>query len=91
MAMSDPQSHHLKTELKQLVHHECRLGTSCKPEDIPDDEFLFGAESRLGLDSIDALQVSLALQKKYGIVINDSKELRRIFTSINSLADHISP
>ncbi len=78
-----------KDELKQLIHLECRLGSSIRPEDIPDTEVLFGPESSIGLDSIDALQISLALQKKYNITITDSKELRRIFVCVNSLADYI--
>jgi acyl carrier protein len=80
-----------KNELKQLIHTECRLGSAIKLEDIPDTEVLFGPESSVGLDSIDALQISLALQKKYNITITDSKELRRVFVCINSLADHIKP
>ena len=80
-----------KNDLKQLIHTECRLGSTIKPEDIPDTEVLFGPESSIGMDSIDALQISLALQKKYNVNITDSKELRRIFSSVNSLADYIQP
>jgi acyl carrier protein len=80
-----------KNELKQLIHTECRLGSAIRPEDIPETEVLFGPDSSVGLDSIDALQISLALQKKYNITITDSKELRRVFVCINSLADYIRP
>jgi acyl carrier protein len=45
----------------------------------------------LGLDSIDALQISIAIQQEYGITITDSKEMRRIMTSINTFADFIQP
>ncbi len=40
---------------------------------------------------MDALQISMALQKEYNIEANDSKKLRKIMVSINSLADYIQP
>jgi acyl carrier protein len=55
------------------------------------DEAIFGAESRLALDSLDALQVSMALQKRYGVRLTDSKETRRILACVGNLADHLSP
>lgn len=77
----------LKYELKQLIIEECEK--ECKIEDIKDDELLFGPESILELDSMDALQISMALHKKYGLKTTDSKELRKIMVSINTLADYI--
>jgi acyl carrier protein len=53
------------------------------------DEPIFGADSRLALDSLDALQVSMALQKRYGVRLVDSKETRRILTCVGNLADHL--
>ena len=79
----------LKTELKQLIVTECDLSVDIA--EITDDDPLFGRDSRLGLDSIDALQISIAVQQEYGIAITDSKEMRRIMTSINSFADFIRP
>ncbi len=78
-----------KKELKELIIKECDLEIS--PDEINDDDPLFGNNSSIGLDSIDALQVSIAIQNQYGVVITDSKELRRVMTSINSFADHIRP
>lgn len=77
----------LKYELKQLIIEECEK--ECEIEDIKDDELLFGPESILELDSMDALQISMALHKKYGLKTTDSKELRKIMVSINTLADYI--
>ncbi|HEY0720805.1 MAG TPA: phosphopantetheine-binding protein [Gammaproteobacteria bacterium] len=54
------------------------------------DEPLFGAESRLQLDSLDALQISMALQKRYGVRMPDSKETRRALASLAHLAEHLS-
>lgn len=78
-----------KKELKELIIKECDLDIS--PDDIRDDDPIFGGSSPIGLDSIDALQVSIAIQNMYGVVITDSKELRRVMTSINSFADYIKP
>jgi acyl carrier protein len=56
---------------------------------LRDDEPLFGPESRLDLDSLDALQISMAIQKKYGVRMPDSKETRRALASLTTLADHL--
>ena len=79
----------LKMELKKLIVEECDI--KFDPGDIDDEELLFGRDSRLGLDSIDALQISIAIQNKYNIIITDSKETRRVMRSINTFADFIQP
>ncbi|AXH11248.1 phosphopantetheine-binding protein [Halarcobacter bivalviorum] len=79
----------LKLELKELIIEEC--DKDIEAEEISDDEILFGSDSKLELDSMDALQISMALHKKYGIDANDSKKLRKIMASINTLADYIQP
>jgi acyl carrier protein len=56
---------------------------------LRDDEPWFGPESRLELDSLDALQISMAIQKKYGVRMPDSKETRRALVSLLTLADHL--
>ena len=56
---------------------------------LSDDEVLFGPDSRLALDSLDALQVSMALQQHYGVRMPDSKETRRALRSIATLALHL--
>ena len=53
------------------------------------DEALFGTGTRLALDSLDALQVSMALFKRYGVRLTDSKETRRILSSLGNLADYL--
>ena len=75
-------------ELKNLI-----LEAAEKAEPVgglDGDEVLFGDGSRLDLDSIDALQISMAIQKRYGIRLNDSKETRRAMGSINSLATFLT-
>ena len=79
----------LKLELKELIVQECDLDIT--PGDIGDDDILFGSDSPIGLDSVDALQISIAVQNKYGAVITDSKVLRRVMKTINTFADYIQP
>lgn len=77
----------LRYELKELIIEECEK--DCTPEEIKNDELLFGPDSVLELDSMDALQVSMALHKKYGLKTTDSKKLKKIMVSIDTLADYI--
>jgi acyl carrier protein len=56
---------------------------------LRNDEPWFGDESRLGLDSLDALQISMAIQKKYGVRMPDSKDTRRALVSLLALAEYL--
>ncbi|MDO8990242.1 MAG: phosphopantetheine-binding protein [Sideroxyarcus sp.] len=56
---------------------------------LRDDEPWFGDESRLDLDSLDALQISMAIQKKYGVRMPDSKDTRRALVSLLAMAEHL--
>ncbi len=58
------------------------------PEDIGADDPLFG--DGVGLDSIDALELIVLLEKSYGIKIKDPKEGKTIFTSVRTLAEFIN-
>ncbi len=79
----------LKTELKRLIVEECDI--TIDVAEIGDDDPLFGSESRLGLDSIDALQISIAIQNKFNLLITDSKQMRKVMRSMNTFADFIQP
>ena len=57
---------------------------------ISDDEILFGPEARLMLDSLDALQISMEIQKRYGVRMPDSKETRRALVNVAYLAEYLS-
>ncbi len=76
----------LKQQLKKQVIEFLNL-TEMKPEDIKDDEPLFG--EGLGLDSIDSLELIVLLHREYGIIIKDPKDGRKILVDINTMADHI--
>ena len=58
------------------------------PDDIDTDAPLFG--NGLGLDSIDALEIIVLLEKKYGIKLANAAEGKAIFTSVRSIADYVS-
>ena len=79
----------LEQELKQLLIRECDKEDDIDWQSIADDEPLFGQQSRIAMDSLDALQVSLALQQHYGVRIEGAKDGRRILNSIASIAAFI--
>lgn len=87
--MKGSQDDTFKHELKVMIIEEC--GKDIDPEGVADDAPLFGNQSVLELDSLDGLQISMAIQRRYGERIGDPKELRRIMVSINTLADHLRP
>jgi acyl carrier protein len=76
----------LKQQLKKQIIEFLNL-TSLKPEDIKDDEPLFG--EGLGLDSIDSLELIVLLHREYGISIKDPKEGRKVLVDINTVTDYI--
>lgn len=78
----------LRLELKALIVEAC--DKDCAPESISDDELLFGPEAPLQLDSLDALQISMAIKKRYGLRLPDSKDTRRILSSVANMADHLA-
>jgi len=57
--------------------------------DIEDNDALFG-EDGLGLDSVDSIELVLAIEKEYGVKITDSKNYQTIFASIQSLLTYIN-
>jgi len=76
----------LKARLKELIVSTLKLDPM-KPADIADDAPLFGAG--LDLDSIDALELVVALEKEFGIKIATSEESRTALASVDHLAEFI--
>ena len=79
----------LKQRLKELILAEADKPLS--PEAITDDEILFGPDAQLQLDSLDGLQISVALHVNFGVRVTDPKDLARIMASVNTLADFLQP
>lgn len=76
----------LIAKLKEQVIEQLNL-EDINPEDIDAKEPLFG--DGLGLDSIDALELIVLLEREYGIKIEDPSEGKKIFTSIETMANFI--
>ena len=77
----------LRDELKEMIVREC--DKDIEPGSIKDDDIIFDPAHPLGLDSLDSLQISMALQNEYNIRLTDPKEARRVMESINTLAEYI--
>ena len=78
----------LKREIKEVIISSLQL-EDITPENIVDDEPLFG--EGLGLDSIDALELGVALKKKFGVKFSsESADNKQHFASVNALAEYIT-
>ncbi|HBZ34076.1 MAG TPA: acyl carrier protein [Bacteroidales bacterium] len=77
----------MKETLKRQIIAALNL-EDISPADIVDSEPLFG--SGLGLDSIDALELIVLMEKEYGIKLADPKQGKEIFRSIDTMADFIA-
>jgi acyl carrier protein len=77
----------LRAQIKRLIVTELNL-QGRDPETIEDDATLFGGG--LGLDSLDALQLAMAIEDKLGAVIPAGDEARPIFKSVRSIAEHVA-
>ena len=76
----------LKKQLKEILVNDLKI-QGITPEEIKDDEPLFG--EGLGLDSLDAVELVVLIQKNLNVQIADMDEGREAFESINSLAEFI--
>jgi len=77
-----------RAELKRMILDA--VEKDAPPGGISDDEILFGPEARLMLDSLDALQISMEIQKRYGVRMPDSKETRRALINVAHLAEYLT-
>jgi acyl carrier protein len=77
----------LKSEIKALIVTELNL-QGREASSIEDDAPLFGAG--LGLDSLDALQLAMSIEEKYGVRIPEGDDARAIFRSVSALAAHVA-
>ena len=73
-------------QLKKLIIERLKL-EEVSPEDIGNDDPLFG--EGLGLDSIDALELVLGLEKEYGVIIPDAEVGQKVFQSVRTIAQYV--
>ena len=84
--MADQESLH--AELKKLIVETLALEYTA-PDEIENDAPLFG--EGLGLDSIDALEIAMVLEERYGVTLDDDPEAnQRVFESVRSLATFVA-
>ena len=83
MAEIDDQ---LIEKIKQLIIQRLKLA-EMTPEMIETDAPLFG--EGLGLDSIDALELGLGLEKEFGVVIPDAEVGKKVFQSVRTIAQYV--
>jgi acyl carrier protein len=77
----------LKSKIKQVLIEELMLPQDA--DEIGDDTPLFGPEG-LGLDSVDALQVVVALEKHFGLKVSDAEVAKKVLESVNTIAGAIA-
>ena len=73
----------IRSELKELLVVNLAL-EDITPEEIEDDGILFG--EGLGLDSLDAVEIVVLLQRNFGLEITDEEQAREIFQSTDTMA-----
>ncbi len=78
----------LKSEVKKLVVDTLKL-QDVDPETIQDEPSLFSGENTITLDSIDAIELIMAVQKTYGVRLDDQNLARSIMNSVNSISAFI--
>jgi acyl carrier protein len=80
-------SDELIPQVKQLIIDALRI-EGMSPDEIDADAPLFG--EGLGLDSIDALQLVVAMEKEYGVVVPDAATGTKVFASVRAMAGYIA-
>ncbi len=77
----------LRLEVKKMILTTINI-KDVKPEEIEDDVMIFESEL-LGLDSLDGLELVVAIQKVFGVAINDQSHALTILQTVNSIASFI--
>ncbi len=78
----------LTDEVKNLIIEKLKI-THITAEDVDNDTPLFGKDNPFGLDSIDAIEIVLALKEKYDVRLADQNLAREILLSVNTIAEFL--
>ncbi len=79
----------LKADIKKMIIDTLNL-QDITPDDIEDNLPLFGGDNTLGLDSIDAIELVMAVQRQFNVRIDDQNLAREVLQDVNSVADFIN-
>ena len=75
----------IASDIKALIVE--RLQLKIQPDSIQDEDPLFG--EGLGLDSVEVLELVVGVEEKFGIVVQDTEEVKESFYSVSTLADYV--
>jgi acyl carrier protein len=75
----------VSSDIRALIVERLQLRVS--PSEIQDGQALF--VEGLGLDSIEALEIAVGLEERFGIVVEDTEDVKRYFYSVNTLTDYV--
>jgi acyl carrier protein len=85
--MTEANDVNLRRKIKELIVSCARL--KVPPSSLPDDQPLFQEPGGLGLDSIDVLELVVALEKDFGVAIQDREVGRRVLRSVSTIVDFV--
>jgi acyl carrier protein len=88
MKLFEQEGLELERELLEMIVDVCKIPDPV-PDDLSPDDPLIGPDSILGLDSLDAVEIAVVVEKRYHLRIGVDESSRVVFRSIRTLADYI--
>lgn len=89
VAPPQPSPASLRAALKEMIVRACGI-THLTAAEVTDDEVLFGPESQVGLNSLDAVEIAVNVEIDYGVKLENSSSARQYFRTVAALAGHVA-